>query len=189
MNIIGGDYGDNAIAVLHKNWSGQLEKLIIPTTLFGKPHIITASQISNVETLTDENKVALLGACGWGIAGTLIAGPIGAIVGGILGGRKAVITALVTVANGKRFLATCSTDEFKILVSAAVTPARNTENLTKQRLPDKADFSFLDPTPVTSDTFSLYRCSECNQEMRVSDAHKGMVVACPICNTNIQIPR
>jgi hypothetical protein len=43
--------------------------------------------------LADESSgVKVLGAAGWGAAGALIAGPLGAVVGGILGGRGENVT-------------------------------------------------------------------------------------------------
>ncbi len=136
MCIIGGDFGDCEKPIVQTALTtGQLTSVMIPTALFGKPHTIKPSDLSSVDIVTDENNATLLGACGRGIVGTLIAGPIGAVVGGLLGGRRNVQTALITLADQRRFLATCPPNEYRQLPAAVMAPGRKVE---------KRDWSFLD---------------------------------------------
>ncbi len=155
MWIIGGDFGDNAKPVIQTNFSNQITAILIPTTLFGKPHTIRPSHLASVDMVTDENKVSILGACGWGIAGTLIAGPIGAVVGSLLGGKKDVHTILVTLVDQRRFLATCSPAEYKQLLAATITP-RPSAPTARRPTPEKLDWS---AAVKQEDTISWSSCA------------------------------
>ncbi len=50
------------------------------------------------------NAVRILGAAGWATAGAIIAGPIGAAVGGLLGGRGEDVTFTAKFADGNTML-------------------------------------------------------------------------------------
>ena len=62
------------------------------------------SDIKNIEEITEENKVRVLGAAGWGLLGTLVAGPFGLVAGAILGGRGKSVVFAVEFHDGKRAL-------------------------------------------------------------------------------------
>lgn len=48
--------------------------------------------------------VKVLGAAGWGAAGALVAGPVGAIVGGLLGGRGESVTFVTKFNDDKTMM-------------------------------------------------------------------------------------
>lgn len=118
MQILGGDFGENTPARIQTRLNGSPTELWVAKGLSRIE--IPFFEIEAVTEITDENKVSVLGGLGWGVAGTLIAGPIGAVVGGLLGGRKKVVTVMVSTTKGKKLLATATPAEVTQLTTMAM---------------------------------------------------------------------
>lgn len=118
MKLIAGDFGVINASIV-KSYSGTMKHLSIHDGIVFDtkyyPH-----QIGQVEQVADESVMTIAGALGWGAVGTVIAGPVGAIVGGIVGGKRQQVTVVVTLMNRRRFLAVCSMDEFRLLFGAGL---------------------------------------------------------------------
>ncbi len=66
---------------------------------------------SDVVELTEADErsgVKVMGAAGWAAAGALVAGPLGAVVGGILGGRGSKVVFVASFKDGKKVMAETS---------------------------------------------------------------------------------
>jgi len=70
-----------------------------------------ASDVVQVELVTQQNKTSIGRAFGWGAVGTLVAGPAGLIVGGLLGGSKNQTLLAVQFADGLQVLISCKAKE------------------------------------------------------------------------------
>ena len=62
------------------------------------------SRITDLEEISEDNKVSVLGAAGWGAVGALALGPVGLLAGLILGGRGKAVVFAVSFDDGKRAL-------------------------------------------------------------------------------------
>jgi hypothetical protein len=99
IKIIGGDvmsqkasYSSGSFIFLEKgNW--------LP-----KPHPIS-SYFEAMEEITEDNKVKFGSAVGWGVAGALLAGPLGLAAGAVLGGRGKKVLFAVKLSDGREFVA------------------------------------------------------------------------------------
>lgn len=89
VKVIGGDICKGAW-----QFTGMFGKVSMwrstPDHLWAGERIDLSADVERIEQLTEESVKRLAGTAGWGIAGALIAGPLGAIGGMLLGGNKAV---------------------------------------------------------------------------------------------------
>lgn len=76
---------------------------------------ISLSEVSTIEIATEESVVNLGGAAGWGIAGSVLLGPVGLLAGLILGGRGKDVTFACVFKDGRKFLGTTSEKTFNDL--------------------------------------------------------------------------
>ena len=68
--------------------------------------------------LLDEEKVKkLAGTAGWGVAGAVLLGPIGAIGGMLLGGNKKEVAFAAYLKDGRKFMATTDGGTWKKLMA------------------------------------------------------------------------
>jgi len=58
----------------------------------------------SIELASQHDVVRLGGAVGWGVAGAVLAGPIGLLAGALLGGRGKRVTFLGELKDGRRVL-------------------------------------------------------------------------------------
>jgi hypothetical protein len=66
---------------------------------------VPARAVASVEIATEENVKRAGGTVGWGVAGALLLGPVGALGGALLGGRGKDVTFIVNLHGGRKFLA------------------------------------------------------------------------------------
>lgn len=130
MKIVAGDFGENAPASLATTFGGRFKCIVISTGMLSSTTIYP-HEIRTVERVTDENKASLVGAFTWGVVGTILAGPIGGFAGALLGGR-AYSTILVTLRDGRKFLAVCNGDEHQKLIGATLAK----QQIGRQRRPN-----------------------------------------------------
>ena len=94
---------------------GTRPSKIAPST----PNItIRAADLRSLEIATEETVKRVGGATGWGAAGMVVAGPIGAVLGGIIGGLGKDITFVAEFRGGQKLLATVDAGTYKEILAA-----------------------------------------------------------------------
>jgi len=73
---------------------------------------IPSFQIEKLDLATEESIVSVGGAAGWGIAGSVLLGPVGLLAGLILGGMGKDVTFICKFKDGRKFLGTASSNLF-----------------------------------------------------------------------------
>ena len=76
------------------------------------------SDVENLEEVSEENKVKVLGAAGWGTVGAIALGPVGLLAGLVLGGRGKNIVFAVTFKDCKRALLETDRKEWNRIIAA-----------------------------------------------------------------------
>jgi hypothetical protein len=76
---------------------------------------ILSSKIDKLELATEESVISIGGAAGWGVAGSVLLGPIGLLAGLILGGKSKDITFICVFKDGRKFLGTASSSVYTAL--------------------------------------------------------------------------
>jgi len=78
---------------------------------------IPLDQVSSVEVASEEDTRTVGRTAGWGIAGALVAGPLGAVAGGILGGKKNTVTFICKLKDGRRFVGVMKKKQYQNLAA------------------------------------------------------------------------
>ena len=76
---------------------------------------IPLSEVATVEIATEESVISLGGAAGWGLAGSILLGPVGLLAGLVLGGKGKDITFVCVFKDGRKFLGATSEKVFNEL--------------------------------------------------------------------------
>ena len=79
---------------------------------------IPLSQLAEVALASEENVKKLAGTVGWGVAGAVLLGPLGMLVGLLAGGRKKEVTFVAKFKDGRKLLATTDSGTYTKLVAA-----------------------------------------------------------------------
>ncbi|CAI8866993.1 MULTISPECIES: hypothetical protein [Pseudomonas] len=66
---------------------------------------IALTRITDLVVANQESSRSLSSALGWGVAGALVAGPVGLIAGLWLGGKEEEVTFLATFKDGRKLMA------------------------------------------------------------------------------------
>ena len=66
---------------------------------------IALNRISELIVANQESSRSLSSALGWGMAGALVAGPVGLIAGFWLGGKEEEVTFVATLKDGRKLMA------------------------------------------------------------------------------------
>ncbi|MBK5351702.1 hypothetical protein JFU37_04110 [Pseudomonas sp. TH41] len=84
------------------------------TSLHPWPGInLALSSIERIEVANEESINNIKDAIGFGVAGAMLLGPIGAIAGFMLAGKETEVTFLATFKDGKRLLAAADSNAFE----------------------------------------------------------------------------
>jgi hypothetical protein len=75
--------------------------------------------IERVELHSEESIKKVLGTAGWGIAGGLLLGPLGAIGGMLIGGRTKKVCFAAYLKDGRKFMATTDSKTYQRLAAKA----------------------------------------------------------------------
>ena len=96
---------------------GNVGKSLMVDTFLNKVIIgfksIHKSLIDRVELVTEENKKSIASALGWGTAGALLAGALGAVAGLVFGGRKKEVCYVLYLIDGRNYLIQSDIDTFQ----------------------------------------------------------------------------
>ena len=103
---------------------GNAHKLIGGELLMKKPgkffrETIPLDQLEAVEVASEESVKRIGGTVGWGIAGGLLLGPVGLLAGLLAGGRGKDVTFVCKLKDGRKFMATSSSEVFTALSAAS----------------------------------------------------------------------
>lgn len=74
-------------------------------------------ELESVELLDEEKVKRLAGTAGWGIAGAVLFGPLGAIGGILLGGNKKEVAFSAYLKDGRKFMATTDGGTWKKIMA------------------------------------------------------------------------
>lgn len=74
-------------------------------------------ELERIEPLDEEKVKKLAGTAGWGVAGAVLLGPIGAIGGILIGGNKKEVAFAAYLKDGRKFMATTDGGTWKKLMA------------------------------------------------------------------------
>ncbi len=74
--------------------------------------------IEDIEQLTEEKVKKISGTLGWGVAGGVLLGPLGAIGGMFVGGNKKEVAFACYLKDGRKFMATTDGKTWQKIMSA-----------------------------------------------------------------------
>jgi hypothetical protein len=89
----------------------------VPALIYFEPNRFFAAKtpvvelIARVELQTQQSVRTLVGTVGWAAVGVLLAGPIGALLGGLFGHRREQVCFVAHFRDGRSFLATTALRE------------------------------------------------------------------------------
>ena len=118
IDVLGGDFGET-MATTKTSFSGKLIELIVVKG-FLKSEKISSGQIRNVEQVSEENKTSLLKGAKWAAVGGLLAGPLGVLAGGLLGGKKRKVLYTITLSDGRQMLCKSGPEDYQTLLVASL---------------------------------------------------------------------
>ncbi|MBX9498769.1 hypothetical protein J8Z86_22315 [Yersinia enterocolitica] len=76
---------------------------------------VKAVDIAKIEVASEDSVKKIGGSIGWGVVGGALLGPAGLIAGAIIGGNGKDVTFIVELVDGRKFMATTKSKEFKQL--------------------------------------------------------------------------
>lgn len=79
-----------------------------------------ASELKKITPQTEESVKKLPEMVGWGLAGAVILGPIGAIAGAMMGGNRKQVCALIELHDNRKFIATMDSKVYQELLALAI---------------------------------------------------------------------
>jgi hypothetical protein len=94
--IISGDFSE---------WTPVSFGVFKGATIGAFNRIDLSKKLSRIEIVTEENKKSIISATGWGILGGVTFGPLGALAGLVLGGRRKEHYVACYLDDGRKFLA------------------------------------------------------------------------------------
>lgn len=117
MKLLSGDWPADSPVVIKKSFTGSIKGIMFQKGLFSYD-TIPMSEIKIAELVTAENSMSIGKKLGWGIAGAVLLGPIGAIIGGVAGGNSKTRIVAVSFSDGRKALIKGSAKEVEPLIAA-----------------------------------------------------------------------
>jgi hypothetical protein len=115
INVLAGDVQGGSWAIDRGFLGGSLRM----RKSLGMETVVLKGNLEKVEIQTEENVKKLGGTAGWGLAGMVALGPLGAVGGMLIGGRGKEILFSALLKDGRKFLATTDAKTFKMLAASA----------------------------------------------------------------------
>lgn len=101
IKVLAGDFNKHGA----NSYSFGSFVLVPKESTWGKSKSYTAKRgLKSISEASEETGVRVFGAVGWGTVGVILAGPVGAIIGGIIGGRGKKITFIAEFTDGKKLM-------------------------------------------------------------------------------------
>ena len=120
IRVIGGDFGEAVIGQVATSFTGKFLSIVVSRGLFKKAHVILRESIADVEVLNGSSRISGSGVVGGAVVGTVLAGPLGFVVGTLLGGKKSEVTLMITCHDGKRLLCSVDSSAYHIILAATM---------------------------------------------------------------------
>lgn len=95
---------------------GKYEFMITDMTKTFGSKVQLSNNIDRIETLTEQDVKKLAGTAGWGLAGAALLGPLGAIGGMLIGGKKKEVCFACYLKDGQKFMAITTQKIYQQLV-------------------------------------------------------------------------
>jgi len=177
--VIGGTYGEGFYANIETTLTGEFVCLSVKSARLG------ARQIVSVEKIDDINKRSVLKAISGAAIGSILAGPVGMVVGGLLGAASTKrVVFLVRATAGMNLLCLGDAEQYHLLLGVSLR-----RKTVKQHAPD---LSFLqEPSESAGDETvdeATFACPSCQGQMTVPSECRGSVANCPFCAQPIAFP-
>ncbi len=92
--------------VIRRTLTGKPEKLLLAKhgSKFSYEHF-PFNAIASLEAVSEESAKRAAGTVGWGVAGGLALGPLGAVAGMLLGGNGKDVTFVMHMRDGRKLMA------------------------------------------------------------------------------------
>jgi hypothetical protein len=119
LTVLAGDWKENSTAKLVKSW-GKVRALRLPLGWF-RSETVAVSEIVAIDRVTEENKTSILGKLGWTIAGGVLLGGFGALLGFWKGGQRHKMVVAILFKDGRKVILT-GKNKFALKVLAIPTP-------------------------------------------------------------------
>ena len=121
IKVLAGDFKNRSENGAQAAFTSRLFMFADPDAGFAwSPKYVSygTSQIDELGEVSEDNKVRVLGAAGWGTLGAVVLGPVGLLAGLVLGGRGKALVFAVTFNDGKRALIEADQKTWKKIVAA-----------------------------------------------------------------------
>jgi hypothetical protein len=90
-------------------------------TLWGAfDQVSLAGELQKVSLQTEESVKKLPEMAAWGLAGSLVLGPLGLVAGALMGGNKKEVCALCELKDGRKFLATMDSKVYQEILAMSL---------------------------------------------------------------------
>ena len=97
---------------------------------------VRLEQVMEVERASEETVKRIGGTIGWGVGGAVLLGPAGLLAGLLVGSKRTDVTFVCKLEDGRKFIGTAESDDFKILLGAAFdykTPETRAQEKAKEK--------------------------------------------------------
>jgi hypothetical protein len=90
-------------------------------TLWGAfDQVSLVGEVQKVSLQTEESVKKLPEMAAWGLAGSLVLGPLGLVAGALMGGNKKEVCALCELKDGRKFLATMDSKVYQEILAMSL---------------------------------------------------------------------
>jgi hypothetical protein len=90
-------------------------------TLWGAfDQVSLVGEVKKVSLQTEESVKKLPEMAAWGLAGSLVLGPLGLVAGALMGGNKKEVCALCELKDGRKFLATMDSKIYQEILAMSL---------------------------------------------------------------------
>lgn len=128
MKVIGGDWPANSAVALKKGFSGKITSVAIQRSAFSFD-TYQMSDIRSAEVVTADNHMSVGRKIGWGVAGAVVLGPLGAAIGAVAGGNMKEQVAAIVFKDGRRALIRGNLKHLEPILAAGFNWNESTDTL------------------------------------------------------------
>lgn len=119
LKILAGDIKPGTHKLKKTIWSDK-PIFKIPVGFLGLSTLDLHKEIESVELQTEESVRSISKTLGWAGVGTLLAGPVGALLGAYAGGSVKEVLFLVHLKDGRKFLGTTDQKTYQHLLAITI---------------------------------------------------------------------
>lgn len=126
IRVLAGDIAAQTLKVtkvLLADEDGEEHRLGVEVEIDGEKYTVTFRELLKSATVQTEQSVrTLVGTAGWAVAGAILAGPVGAILGGVFGHKKDQVCFVGTLHDDRTFLAVTDAKQFQKIRTGIFNP-------------------------------------------------------------------